>query len=65
MVYRRSHEIEQRLDTFAGLIGRGGHSTPSLARALQVSEPMVNCDLAALRERGFQIRSVKDGSGWS
>lgn len=65
MVYRRSQEIERRLEDLLRLVRRGRHSTPSLAKALHVSEPTVNRCLSALRERGYEIRSVKDGNGWS
>ena len=65
MVYRRSQEIEERLTALVVLIKGGRHSTPSLAKALQVSEPTVNRCLAALRDRGFDIRSVRTEDGWS
>jgi biotin operon repressor len=65
MVYRRSQQIEQRLQEMLRLIHRGGQSTPSLAQTLHVSEPTVNRCLSALRERGYEIRSVRDANGWS
>lgn len=65
MFYRRSQVIENRLRDLLKLIRSGGHSTPSLARQLGISQPTVSRCLTALRERGYAIRSVKDDHGWS
>jgi biotin operon repressor len=64
MPYRRSREIENRLRELLHLIQSGRHSTPSLAKALGASQPTVSRCLTALRDRGYQIHSVKDESGW-
>jgi biotin operon repressor len=63
--YQRSQEIEQRLDSLLGLIRSGRYSTPTLAKSLGISQPTVSRCLTALRERGFSIRSIRDGNGWS
>lgn len=64
MPYRRSQEIEKRLQQLLALIRAGRHSTRSLARALKTSEPTVARSFQALRERGYSIRSVRNGNGW-
>ena len=64
MLYQRSQAIEKRLHDLLELVRRGRHSTPTLARALDVSKPTVSRCLTALRERGYPIRAIKDGSGW-
>jgi biotin operon repressor len=65
MVYMRSRAIEKRLRQVLDLVRRGRQSTPTLARALGVSQPTVSRCLTALRQRGYSIRAVKDGIGWS
>ena len=65
MVYKRSQAIEKRLHDILDLILRGRHSTPTLARALDISQPTVSRCLTALRQRGYSIRAVKDEIGWS
>ncbi len=65
MLYVRSREIENRLNALVGLIRAGGQSTLTLATALGVSRPTVCRCLAALRDRGYSIRSVKNVDGWS
>ena len=47
------------------LIRNGHYSAPALARSLGISQPTVSRCLTALRERGFSIRSIRDGNGWS
>ncbi len=64
-VYKRSGQIESRLQSLVRLIREGKYSTPKLAAALKVSEPTISRSLAALRERGYSIRSVRDGGEWS
>lgn len=64
MHYRRSFEIEQRLDDVLRLIGTGVYSTPKLAETLEVSIPTVSRDVTALRERGHDIRAKKASDGW-
>lgn len=65
MLYERSREIENRLKTIVELIQAGGHSTVTLATALGISQPTVSRCIAALRERGYTIRAVKNAVGWS
>jgi biotin operon repressor len=65
MLYQRSRTIENRLRDVFKLIRNGGHSTPTLAHKLDISQPTISRCLTALRERGYVIRSVKDDSGWS
>ena len=63
--YDHSLQIGQRLLNLLGLIESAEHSTKSLALALGVSEPTVSRCLAALRRRGYEIRSRRNGPGWS
>lgn len=65
MPYQRSRNIENRLRDALKLIRSGGHSTPTLAHTLGISQPTVSRCLTALRERGYSIRSVKTDSGWA
>lgn len=64
MPYRRSQEMEKRLHDLVDLVRSGRHSNPTLARALHTSQPTVFRCLHALRERGYEIRSVRDHGGW-
>jgi biotin operon repressor len=65
MLYERALTIERRLDELLHLIRAGRHSTPELARKLGVSEPTVSRGIAALRQRGYSIRSVKQSKHWA
>jgi biotin operon repressor len=64
MLYQHSLEIQERLGTVLVLIETGKYSTPALAKELRVSVPTVSRIVAALRERGNEIRARKDGNGW-
>lgn len=64
MLYQRSREIEQRLDTALRLIRSGRFSTPMLAEELGVSVPTVSRCVSALRDRGHDIKSEKHGNSW-
>lgn len=63
-LYQRSREIEQRLDHVLRLIRTGRYSTPTLAETIGVSIPTISRCVAALRERGHDIRARRQGSGW-
>lgn len=65
MLYKRSLTIGHRLNTLLHLIQMGRYSTPALAEELGVSVPTVSRDIAALRQRGYVIRSVRSSNGWS
>ena len=65
MLYEQSLTIERRLDALLHLIRAGRHSTPALARKLSVSEPTIWRGIAALRQRGYSIRSVKQSRHWA
>lgn len=65
MLYQRSLDIKNRLDSVLQLIRRGGYSTPKLAEKLGVSIPTVSRDVTALRQRGHGIRSTRTNDGWS
>ena len=56
MLYKRSLEIEQRLETVLRLIRSGWYSTPRLAERLDVSIPTVSRYVTALRERDTTSR---------
>jgi biotin operon repressor len=64
MQYQRSLDIEQRLQEVLRLIRSGGYSTPMLAEQLGVSIPTVSRAVTALRDRGHDIRSKRQGGGW-
>jgi biotin operon repressor len=65
MLYEQSLTIERRLEELLHLIRAGRHSTPALAKKLSVSEPTVWRGIAALRQRGYAIRSVKQSTHWA
>ena len=65
MLYEQSLTIERRLDELLKLIRAGRHSTPALAKKLSVSEPTVWRGIAALRQRGYSIRSVREAKHWA
>jgi len=64
MLYRHSLEIHERLETVLQLIRTGRYSTPGLAEAVGVSIPTISRIVAALREQGHDIRSVRTTHGW-
>ena len=64
MLYRRSFEIEQRLETALRLIRTGRFSTPKLAEQLKVSIPTVSRYVTALRDRGHDIHAQREGDTW-
>lgn len=64
-MYRRSAQIENRLQALIQLIRKGKFSTPRLATVLKVSEPTISRSLMALRERGYSIRAVNDAGNWA
>ena len=64
MLYQQAFKIEQRLNDALRLIRRGRYSTPELAETLGVSIPTVSRCITALRERGHDIRPVRDTTGW-
>lgn len=65
MPYERSQALEKRLQDLLGLLHGGRHSAPTLANELEISQPTVARCIAALRERGYAIRAVRDRQGWS
>jgi transposase len=65
MLYQRSLDIENRLDSVLQLIRGGGYSTPKLAEKLGVSIPTVSRDVTALRQRGYDIRSMRTDDRWT
>ena len=64
MLYRRSFEIEKRLETALRLIRTGRFSTPTLAAELRVSIPTVSRYVMALRERGHDIQAKRQADNW-
>lgn len=64
MRYRKSLEIERRLAETLRLIETGQYSTPLLAETLGVSIPTISRIVAALRQRGHDIRAVRHDDAW-
>jgi biotin operon repressor len=64
MLYKRSLEIEQRLETVLRLIRCGRYSSPKLAERLGVSIPTVSRYVTALRERGYDIKAERQSRAW-
>lgn len=65
MLYRRSFEVEKRLNDALRLIRSGRFSTHQLAAQLHVSIPTVSRYVTALRARGHEIRAKRKGDAWS
>ena len=63
-VYKQSQKIEQRLAELLRLLGTSRYSSPNLAATLHVSVPTISRSIAALRDRGYDIRAIKRGDGW-
>lgn len=64
MFYQHSLEIQERLETVLVLIETGGYSAPALANEVGVSIPTVSRIVAALREKGHEIRATRKGNAW-
>jgi predicted DNA-binding transcriptional regulator YafY len=64
MPFERSFEIERRLNDVLRLIGTGRFSTPMLAEEVRVSIPTISRIVAALRDRGHDIRAERHEGGW-
>lgn len=64
MFYQHSLEIQERLETVLVLIETGRYSTPALAKEVGVSIPTVSRMVAALREKGHEIRATRKGNAW-
>jgi biotin operon repressor len=64
MAFERSLTIERRLARTLDLIQAGCHSTPSLAKEIGVSIPTISRIVAALKNRGFKIESIRTRDGW-
>jgi len=64
MLYERSFLIERRLQNVLELVRLGCYCAPTIAEKLGVSVPTVSRDMTALRERGFDIRSERQGDSW-
>jgi biotin operon repressor len=65
MFYKHSEMIAGRVDLALRLIETGDHSTKSLAAELGVSVPTASRVISALRQRGYSIKSVKNGKAWT
>ena len=64
MPYERTRQIEQRFQKTIMLIGKKQLNARQLALELGVSQPTAQRIITELRNRGYQIRSVRDESGW-
>jgi predicted DNA-binding transcriptional regulator YafY len=64
MPFERSLEIERRLDEVLRLIRTGRFSTPMLAEEVGVSIPTISRIVAALRDRGHEIRAERQEGAW-
>lgn len=64
MAYRKSLEIEARLDRVLKLIRKGRLSTRGLAEEVGVSIPTMSRCVQALRQRGHQIRAEQAEGGY-
>lgn len=65
MPYERSRTIEARFQTALSLIEKKRLNAGQLAMELGVSRPTAHRIITELKRRGFHIRSVHEGDGWS
>jgi len=65
MFYGHSEMIAGRIDLALELIETGDHSTKTLAAELGISIPTASRVISALRQRGYSIKSVKNGKAWA
>ena len=63
-LYEKAHKIDARLKSFLVLITAGKYSASELARKLNISVATISRDVEALRQRGYEIKSVRDKKGW-
>jgi Mn-dependent DtxR family transcriptional regulator len=64
MPYERTRQIEQRFQKAIMLISKKQINARQLALELRVSQPTAQRIITELRNRGYQIRSIRDESGW-
>ena len=64
MLYEKSFVIERRLGALIRLIRSEHQSAPVLAEKLGVSVPTVSRDITALRQRGYELRSIRLPRHW-
>lgn len=64
MPYERTRQIEQRFQKAIMLISKRQMNARQIALELGVSQPTAQRIITELRNRGYQIRSVRDESGW-
>ena len=64
MPYERTRQIEQRFQKAIVLISKKQMNARQLASELGVSQPTIQRIISELKNRGHQIRSVRDESGW-
>jgi biotin operon repressor len=64
LMYSRLNAIEQRLQRMLQLLRQSDQSAAALSKALAVSRPTIARSIAALRQRGHQIRARKCGATW-
>jgi biotin operon repressor len=64
VLYQRSLDIEQRLQSVLDLVRASRYSTAAIAEELGVSVPTVSRAVTALRQRGYDIRAERRGNAW-
>ena len=64
MRYQHTLQIHERIEVVLRLIETGKYSTAGLAKEVGVSIPTISRIVAALRERGHDIRSERHDGGW-
>src|SRR5258708_5005449 len=64
MHYQHTLEIHERIEVVLRLIATGQYSTPALAKEVGVSIPTISRIVAALRNKGHDIRAERHPEGW-
>lgn len=63
-MYERIHKIDMRLRSLLLLVNAGKYSASALSQKLNISVATVFRDVEALRQRGYEIKSIRDKEGW-
>lgn len=63
-MYEKAHKIQARLKALLSLIQSRSYSASELSSQLGISIATVYRNIEALRQQGYEIKSVRDKDGW-
>ncbi len=64
MPYERSRQIERRFQRVIDLITHNSMNAKKISTSIHVSQATTHRIITELRNRGYNIRSVRDDHGW-